>query len=206
MKNNTIVKDTFALTLITLIAGVLLGLVYNITAEPIAAEQARSKAEAYQAVFQDADSFEVVADAQVPELESYLDENGYTADNIDEVMQAVDASGNSLGYAFTVTSSQGYGGDIQLAMGIQSDGTVNGISFLSISETAGLGMKADTDDFKNQYAGKQVEKFEYTKSGATQDNQVDAISGATITTNAVTYAVNAGLCAFQYYEEGGSEA
>ena len=83
MKNNTIVKDTFALTLITLIAGVLLGLVYNITAEPIAAEQARSKAEAYQAVFQDADSFEVVADAQVPELESYLDENGYTADNID---------------------------------------------------------------------------------------------------------------------------
>lgn len=206
MKNNTIVKDTFALTLITLIAGVLLGLVYNITAEPIAAEQARSKAEAYQAVFQDADSFEVVADTEVPELESYLDENGYTADNIDEVMQAVDASGNPLGYAFTVTSSQGYGGDIQLAMGVQSDGTVNGISFLSISETAGLGMKADTDDFKNQYAGKQVEKFEYTKSGATQENQIDAISGATITTNAVTDAVNAGLCAFQYYEEGGSEA
>ncbi len=206
MKNNTIVKDTFALTLITLIAGVLLGLVYNITAEPIAAEQARSKAEAYQTVFADADSFEVVADAEVPELESYLDENGYSAETVNEVMQAVDAGGNALGYAFTVTTSQGYGGDIQLAMGVSEDGTVNGISFLSISETAGLGMKADTDDFKNQYAGKQVEQFEYTKSGAAQDNQIDAISGATVTTNAVTDAVNAGLCAFQYYMEGGNEA
>ena len=202
MKNNTIVKDTFALTLITLIAGVLLGLVYNITAEPIAAEQARSKAEAYQTVFADADSFEVVADAEVPELESYLDENGYSAETVNEVMQAVDAGGNALGYAFTVTTSQGYGGDIQLAMGVSEDGTVNGISFLSISETAGLGMKADTDDFKNQYAGKQVEQFEYTKSGAAQDNQIDAISGATVTTNAVTDAVNAGLCAFQYYGRG----
>lgn len=203
MKSNTIVKDTFALTLITLVAGLLLGLVYDITAAPIAAEQARAKAEAYKAVFAEAADFETVSDTQDPELESYLDKNGYTGENIDEVMLAVDESGAPLGYAFTVTTSEGYGGDIQLAMGVKDDGTLNGLSVLSISETAGLGMKADTDEFKNQFAGKNVEKFEYTKNGATEENQIDVISGATITTNAMTNGVNAGLCAFQY-EKGGN--
>ena len=64
-------------------------------------------------------------------------------------------------------------------------------------------MKATTDGFKDQFKDKKVEKFTYTKSGATSDDQIDAISGATITTNAMTNGVNAGLCAFQY-EEGGN--
>ena len=89
-------------------------------------------------------------------------------------------------------------------MGIQKDGTVNGISILTIAETAGLGMKANTDEFKNQFSGVNTQKFEYTKSGATADNQIDSISGATITTNAMTNGVNAGLCAFQY-EKGGNQ-
>ena len=117
-------------------------------------------------------------------------------------MTAVDASDNEIGYAFTVTTSEGYGGDIQFAMGVQKDGTLNGISILSISETAGLGMKADTDDFKNQFRDKKVEKFQYTKTGAASEDEIDAISGATITTNAVTNGVNAGLAAFQYMEGG----
>ena len=90
-------------------------------------------------------------------------------------------------------------------MGVQNDGTLNGISILSISETAGLGMKANTDSFKDQFKNKKVEKFSYTKTGATSDDQIDAISGATITTNAMTNGVNAGLCAFQYVE-GGTES
>ena len=89
-----------------------------------------------------------------------------------------------------------------IAMGVQKDGTLNGISILSISETAGLGMKADTDDFKNQFRDKKVEKFQYTKTGAASEDEIDAISGATITTNAVTNGVNAGLAAFQYMEGG----
>ena len=64
---------------------------------------------------------------------------------------------------FTVTTSEGYGGDIQFAMGIQDDGTLNGISILSIGETAGLGMRANTDAFKDQFKDKKVDKFEYTK-------------------------------------------
>lgn len=64
-------------------------------------------------------------------------------------------------------------------------------------------MKADTDEFKSQFADKNVEKFEYTKNGATEDSQIDALSGATITTNAMVNGVNAGLCAFTY-EKGGN--
>jgi electron transport complex protein RnfG len=197
---NKIVKDTLALTVITLVSGLLLGLVNDITAGPIASQQAKEKEEAYKAVFADAASFETVTSGEDTDLESYLDENGFKAQNIDEVMLAKDDQGNELGYAFTVTTSEGYGGDIQFAMGVQDDGTLNGISILSISETAGLGMRATTDDFKNQFKDKNVEKFTYTKTGATSDDEIDALSGATITTN----GVNAGLAAFRY-EKGGSQ-
>lgn len=200
---NTIVKDTIAITLITLIAGLALGGIQGITAEPIAQQQQLAKDEAYKAVFADADTFETIVEAEDPAIEAYLDENGYPSQTINEVVQALDASGSPLGYAFTVTTSEGYGGDIQFAMGVKDDNTVNGISILSIAETAGLGMKADTDEFKSQFADKNVEKFEYTKNGATDDSQIDALSGATITTNAMVNGVNAGLCAFAY-EKGGN--
>lgn len=185
------IKNTISLMLITLVAGLLLGLVYEITKEPIAEEQQRAKEEAYKAVFADADSFEVVAleeEAVAKELES----NGYNV-TINEVMKVYDKSGNAAGYTLTVTDHEGYGGDIQFAMGVTLDGVVNGISFLSISETAGLGMKATEESFTKQFAGKQVEAFCYTKNGATADEEIDAISGATITTSAVVNGVNAGL-------------
>lgn len=200
---NTILKDTLALVLITLVAGAALGGVYTITAHPIAHQNQLAKDEAYKAVFADADTFEVIIDQEDAQLEAYLDENGYPAQTINEVVQAMDSSGSPLGYAFTVTTSEGYGGDIQFAMGVKDDQTLNGISILSISETAGLGMKADTDEFKGQFADKNVEAFQYTKNGASADNEIDALSGATITTNAVVNGVNAGLCAFAY-EKGGN--
>ena len=183
--SNRIIKDTIAITVITLVAGLALGVVQDITADPIAKQEAQAKQDAYKAVFADADSFETV-DVDADAMQSYLDENGYAAQSIDETMLAKDASGNELGYAFTVTTSEGYGGDIQFAMGIQDDGTLNGISILSIGETAGLGMRANTDAFKDQFKDKNVDKFEYTKTGATADDQIDALSGATITTNAMT--------------------
>lgn len=201
---NKIVKDTLAITLITLVAGLGLGVVQDITADPIAKQEALAKENAYKAVFADADSFEAVTSGEDEALEAFLDENGYGAQSIEEVMLAKDASGSEMGYAFTVITSEGYGGDIKFAMGVQDDGTLNGISILSIGETAGLGMKATTDGFKNQFKDKKVEKFEYTKTGAEADNQIDALSGATVTTNAMTNGVNAGLCAFRY-EKGGNQ-
>ena len=131
--SNRIIKDTIAITVITLVAGLALGVVQDITADPIAKQEAQAKQDAYKAVFADADSFETV-DVDADAMQSYLDENGYAAQSIDETMLAKDASGNELGYAFTVTTSEGYGGDIQFAMGIQDDGTLNGISILSIGE------------------------------------------------------------------------
>lgn len=201
MKNN-IVKDTISITLITLVAGLLLGLVHGVTAEPIAREQARQKEEAYMAVFDDASGFEAASDEQLKSIQEGILADGFDTSTVDEVMIAQDENGQEIGYAFTITNSEGYGGNITFAMGVQDDGTLNGISILSISETAGLGMKATTPEFQGQFAGKQVESFEYTKSGASADNQIDALSGATITTNAMTNGVNAGLDAFRIAKGG----
>ncbi|MDE7248221.1 MAG: RnfABCDGE type electron transport complex subunit G [Lachnospiraceae bacterium] len=194
-------KNTGILLAITLIAGLLLGLVYQVTKEPIAQQEAKAKQEACQEVFADAASFEAVE--LVTADESAWSSEGYGQESIDEVMVAKDSAGSTLGYVITVTTKEGYGGDIQFTMGVRTDGTVNGISLLSISETAGLGMRAD-EVLKPQFAGKQVDKFEYTKSGAAAENQIDAISGATITTNAMTNGVNAGLYYFQTVLGGGS--
>lgn len=199
---NTIIKDAMILTLITLVAGGVLGLVYEITKEPIAKQQEMAKQEAYKSVFEDADSFEVCVEEGDGELAAYLAENGFEAQIINEVMEAKDASGETLGYAINLTTSEGYGGDITFSMGVREDGTLNGISILTISETAGLGMNATKDEFKNQFQDKQAESFEVTKTGAAADNQINAISGATITSNAVTKGVNSGLCAFEYVKEG----
>ena len=199
---NTIIKDAMILTLITLVAGGVLGLVYEITKEPIAKQQEMAKQEAYKSVFEDADSFEVCVEEGDGELAAYLAEKGFEAQTINEVMEAKDASGETLGYAINLTTSEGYGGDITFSMGVREDGTLNGISILTISETAGLGMNATKDEFKNQFQNKQAESFEVTKTGAAADNQINAISGATITSNAVTKGVNSGLCAFEYVKEG----
>ena len=64
-------------------------------------------------------------------------------------------------------------------------------------------MKADTEEFRNQFTGKKADAFTYTKTGATAENEIDAISGATVTTNAVTNGVNAGLSFFRTLSEGG---
>lgn len=202
MKKNTIFKDTLILTLITLIAGLLLGAVYEITKEPIKKQEEMAKQEAYKAVFADAESFETYIGAEDADLAAYLKENGYEAQTINEVMRALDASGNCIGYAFNLTTSEGFGGDITFSMGVQADGTLNGIEILTIGETAGLGMNATKDEFKNQFSNKNVEKFEVTKTGASSDEQIDALSGATITSKAMTGGVNAGLCAFSYVKEG----
>jgi electron transport complex protein RnfG len=201
---NKIIKDALALTLITLVAGVALGGVYEITKEPIARQEAQAKAEAYEQVFTDAAAFEEVKmdDTLLQTIRDQLDQEGYKAQSIEEIMRAEDQSGEMLGYAFTVVTSEGYGGDIRFSMGVQNDGTLNGISILSIGETAGLGMNADTPAFKDQFVGKQVEKLQYTKNGATQDDEINAISGATVTTNAMTNGINAGLCAFRVMEGG----
>ncbi len=201
MKKDSIVRDTLILTVITLIAGLLLGLVYQITKEPIAQQEESAKTEAYKAVFAEADSFEPIVEAEDADLSAYLKQNGFSQ-SINEIMEAKDASGEVLGYAINITTPEGYGGDITFSLGVKNDGTLNGIEILSIGETAGLGMNATKDDFKNQFKDKKAEEFKVTKTGAQSEDEIDALSGATITSRAMVGGVNAGLCAFRYVEEG----
>lgn len=202
MKN--MMKDAAILFVITLCSGLILGLVYQITKEPIALAEEKAAKEAYAEVFPDAADFEML-ELAAPEGEAWQTEwaeAGFEAVDVENALAALDEGGSRLGYVLTVTSHEGYGGDITFTMGIQNDGTLNGISILSISETAGLGMKAEAV-LKPQFVNKNVSSFTYTKTGAVNDSQIDAISGATITTNAVTTAVNGGLYYFQTQLGGG---
>lgn len=200
---NKIIKTTLILTAITLVSGLLLGIVYDITKEPIAVAQENAKQEAYRAVLSDASSFETYDEFDAESAAGLLAENGYSSDDITEIAVGKDDGGETVGYVVNVTSHEGYSGDIQISVGISSDGTVRGIEMLSISETAGLGMKASEAEFKDQFKDKKVEKFSYTKTGEEGDDKIDAISGATITTNAVTNAVDSALVYFQNELGGG---
>ena len=207
---NALIKDALKLVIITVVAGLVLGAVYGITKGPIADQEAKAQMEAYKTVFPKASDFKEV-DGFSEETASKIiaaNENpieGHDSDVISSAVEAVDASGEALGYIFNITTSKGYGGDIQLTVGIQSDGTVSGYSVLSISETAGLGMKAKDDpSWGKQFAGKKVESFSVVKdgSGSGDDAKIDAISGATITSKAVTGAMNSCLAYFQSLEGG----
>ncbi len=190
-----ILKDAFALLMITLVAGILLGFVYSITKEPIAQQEQLTKERSCQEVFADAATFENDTD-DLEAAAAAMKAAGYEVQTLSEILVAKDDSGSTLGYVLSLVDPEGYGGDISFMMGIRLDGTLNGISILSIGETAGLGMNADTDAFKSQFANKKVEKFTFTKTGSTSDSEIDALSGATITTTAMTNGVNAGLAAF----------
>lgn len=204
-QENSILRGALVLTLITLIAGFLLGTVYFVTEKPIARAKEAAKQTAYQSVLADAAGFEGVADVTADRMDQAIASAGLSQVSFTEAAKGLDGSGNVYGYVITVTSHEGYGGDIVLSVGIAADGTVTGIEPLSISETAGLGMKATESSFKDQFAGKNVPAFSYTKTKEKGDDKIDALSGATITTNAVTNAVNGALVCFREITGGNGQ-
>ncbi|MCR5474024.1 MAG: RnfABCDGE type electron transport complex subunit G [Lachnospiraceae bacterium] len=190
---NGSLKNVICLTAITLVAGLSLGYVYDLTKEPIARMEENTKLEAYKAVFPEAETFGQEEPADATYVLDQLPEGCEILSSV----EACDASGNNIGYVINVVTHEGYGGDISLSMGVDSEGCVRGVEILKIGETAGLGMKAKEEKFISQFANKTVTQFAYTKTGASADFEIDALSGATITTKAVTNAVNAGLAYFQ---------
>lgn len=194
-----IIMNTVKLCIITLIAGILLGTVYEVTSEPRKKQQEKTKQEAYAKVFKDASTFETY-DYDKKALTAFLADKGYkkSVALVDEIVEADSATGEMLGYVLTVTDKEGYGGEIRFTIGIRKDGIINGISFLTINETAGVGMKAKEGKFKNQFAGMTAKEISYTKTPKTSEDQIDAISGATVTTNAVTNGVNCAIEAYQF--------
>ncbi len=182
-------KDAFVLLVITLIAGLALGFVYELTKEPIRVQKEKAIQKACQAVFGQAESFEMLKYEPAALLTEELKEKGVT---IGTVFVALDNSGNQMGYVVETSTSEGYGGNITLYTGITKDGILNGISILSIAETPGLGMNAQSV-LVPQFENVPATIFTYTKTGSTKDSEIDAISGATITTEAIVNAVNGGV-------------
>ncbi len=194
-KQSSFVMDAIRLMIITLIAGLLLGTVYYVTYEPIQQAKMAATIKAYKEVFPDAADFTPNPDsaALIEGSAADIAAQGFGNVLIDEVIDAKDASGNVIGHVINSTSKDGFGGWISISTGIKDDGALNGIAFLSISESAGLGMNARDTDWYKQFAGKKADKFTVTKTGSTSDSEIDAISGATITSRAVTGAVNAAV-------------
>lgn len=201
--NKKIVHDALILFAFTLVLGLLLGIVYGITKDPIDKVNYEKTQSAYQQVFEDAASFEAYDGFDADATQALVTENGY-ADEIEDVQVAKDASGNAIGYVITVTAKDASQSTITFSVGIQNDGTVNGYSITSIAETPGLGMKAQEEEFYSQFEGKNVDTFTVVKSAPAADNEIEAISGSTITSKAMANGVNACLVYFRNVLAGGT--
>ena len=163
-------KAAFNLMAITLIAGLTLSSVYLLTKDAIQQQKEAAKAASYQAV-----------------CPAY----------INEAVVGTASDGSVTGYVISVTSADGFDGNITLSVGLAPDGTVNSISFTELNETAGMGMRCGDDEFKNQFNGVKTNAFLLNKAGgSTSDSEIDSVSGASISSGAVVNAVNTALAFF----------
>ena len=173
-----ILKLGVTLFAICAVAALVLGVTNNITAPVIEERNIQASNEARKIVLSEADEFKEL--------------DGMNSDIVLEVYEGI-KDGQVIGYTIK-TSSKGYGGAIELMVGISKDGKITGVEIGNHSETPGLGSKATEPMFKNQYVDKDVLNSLLVVKGSTNnDNEISAISGATITSNGVTNGVNAAM-------------
>lgn len=183
-------KPVIILVVITLVAGVALSGVYVITADKIEENNATAAQQAYQAVMPEAVSFRGIT------LKAGTETSGTVT--IQTVLEAQDEDGNTIGYAIQVHNSQSYDGGLTLVAGIRRDGTVTGLNFTELHETAGMGMRCAEAEFTSQFENVQVGAFTLSKGSASDEpGTIDAVSGATVSSTAVVEAVNAALAIFE---------
>jgi electron transport complex protein RnfG len=174
-----IMKLGIILFTVTAITGLILGVVHEITLAPIRQTQERLKNEALAGAIPEADSFSPVD----------------IAENADPIITEVNEAkngGEPAGYCITVTP-KGYGGPMEIVVGIPSAGGVRAIRILNHTETPGLGAKAPQPQFSGQFENKNAGRLSVVKSPPAAAEDIQAISGATITSNAVADGVNAAL-------------
>jgi len=180
MKKNIDIKEilipSVSLFVICVLVTALLAITNDVTAPKIEALALEQAAETRMVVLPTASEFEATED--------------------ESVYMGIDSAGNLVGYAISVTQ-KGYGGEIEIMVGINSDGSVSGVSILSHNETPGLGANATKDTFLSQYKGAS-DAQKVTKDGG----EIDSITGATITSRAVTNAVNSALEKYNAIEGG----
>lgn len=196
-------RSALVLCAITLIAGAALSGVFGMTKERIAEQQMAANAASYREVCPDAASFSYDDDvnAAIEALEGGIYGTDFGKVYINEAVMGMDESGAEAGVVLSVTSADGFGGNhITLSVGIAADGTVNGISFTELNETAGMGMLCGEEPFKSQFAGVNTERFVLNKGGgSTAENEIDSVSGASVSSGAVVNAVNAALAFYAEY-------
>ena len=177
-----LLKLIIVLGIICCFSALSLAYVYNITFEPIERQRFLKKMNAINEVFAgfaDAAEFDVV--------ENPVCEKVYCADFSDFYL--IKHFGEVLGVAFEVRVS-GYGGDINIVIGVLPDGSVSGIKVIHHSETPGLGSLIERDSFTGQFETKSLDTgLKFRSDGG----DVDVITGATISARAVLNAVTAGL-------------
>ena len=190
----TIPKPAITLCIITLVAGAALSGVYALTKDTIAAQKLAKEQESYKAVCAEATEFvnDEAIDAKIAELAGGIYGTDFGKAYINKALIGKNAAGETVGYVISATSGDGFDGNIVMSIGLDVNGVVTGIEFTTISETAGMGMKVTEAEFKDQFLGDDVDSFVVNKAGgSTEPSQIDSVAGATISSRAVTNAVNA---------------
>ena len=190
----SIPKPAVTLCIITLVAGAALSGVYALTKDTIAAQKLAKEQESYKAVCAEATEFvnDEAIDAKIAELAGGIYGTDFGKSYINKALVGKNAAGETVGYVISATSGDGFDGDIVMSIGLDVNGVVTGIEFTTITETAGMGMLVKEPAFKDQYIGDDVDSFVVNKAGgSTEPNQIDSVAGATISSRAVTNAVNA---------------
>ncbi len=183
------------LAVITLVAGLGLSSVFMLTKDKISQQQLLAKTASYKEVCPNADTFvsDKKIDSAVKALGGTVYNEAYGRTMINEVMVGM-SEGTAAGYVISVTTKDGYEGNITLSVGLSTDGTVNGIAFTELNETAGMGMLCGEPEFKDQFCGVKTNAFLLNKSGASQaDHEIDSVSGASTSSGAIVNAVNTAL-------------
>jgi len=182
-----IIRLILVLTCVSVVAGLMLSVTNKVTATPIAIAARKTTVDALSVV--------------LPAFDNQPDQNVFKVTEADKEWQFYVArkSGVYAGAAFIASSANGYGGEIRLMIGITDDGAIKAIQILEQRETPGLGTKITNDKFKNQFAGKDVAATTWavTKDGG----QVDAITGATISSRAVAEAIRSGAAMYTKHLE-----
>lgn len=190
-----ILKTGIILLVICAIAALGLGLTNEVTKAPIAEQRFLANEQAKKEVFPDAASFTDITGTNLESITSQFEP-------VTEAYLGLDASGNTIGYVFKSTPT-GFGGNVEVVTGISIDGTVTGLRVGNHNETPGLGAKAKDADFYEQYAGKSAAEPIGVSKTAADGNDIQAITGATISSAAITSGANASIEAFKWIIENG---
>ena len=172
---NETIKLAIKLFVITAVVAALLAVVNMVTEPLIEANNEKTFNETMARVLPEAEEFEEI------DVEINPEDGAVAVDSV----YAGRSGGDVVGYVVTAVCSEGYGGDITVMTGINPDFTVNKAEVTEMDETPGLGAKAQ-GEWIDQFQGLSEDK----NGSAQTDNKVEAISGATITSRAVTKAVN----------------